>query len=138
MTLHRHGNAEKARKSITSLANLYSGCRILMGSCDEFVLGEWSEPEKKGWRLKQAALLHAELDEIAALTGRTADTECCICLEPLAGDADAESVHVIPTCYHRLHTECAKEQLRSQQRGSGLLGMFGPNNSNLKCPSCRT
>jgi hypothetical protein len=124
----QYGDATKGRKAIISLANLYAGTAGAgLGSGG---WGDWMEPDKEKWRIQQSALLRSELNEIAALTGRTVETDCCICLDRLEGD-DQQPVYVIPTCFHRLHIECAKEQRRAQPK-TGLMDAFV-----LKCPTCQ-
>ena len=127
-----YGDANKARIAIVQLANMYSGCLQLGEGVDKALYGDWNEPEQEGWRLEQAALLHLELGEIAALAGRSVETECCICLDALAG-GDAEPVHVIPDCNHRLHVKCARGQMKSQPIRNPLE-LF---RRVLKCPTCR-
>ena len=108
------------------LSDLYSGCHLNYIPDSRF--GAWKEPEKEpGWRLKQAALLRAELCEIAAVAGRTVETECCICLDDLEGDGGdgLKPVFVNMKCYHQVHVECAKE------------GM-DPRMTQPTCPTCRT
>ena len=144
----RHGNASRGRGGITALSNLYSDGRIML--IRQTGLTPWKEPAKRGWRLQQARLLRMELDEIAAITGRTVEHECVICLEDLEGGGDAEGgdgggggggvgelepVFVFPTCFHRLHVACAMEQHKAQ-----IKDVYAPHLSvqdkQLKCPTC--
>ena len=96
--------------------------------------GTWGEPEKEpGWRLKEAALLRSELRDIAALTGRTVETECCICLDDLEGDGTTPVI-VNQHCLHNFHLECAAAHVKTQPAAQ-LRAQFGLS-SRLECPLC--
>ena len=129
----RYGNATVARTPLAMLANLYSGCHNLEIP-EGLQFGTWSEQEvEPGWRLNQAALLRSELRDIAALTGRTVETECCICLDDLEGDGTTPVI-VNQHCFHSFHLECAAEHVKSRPDAQ-LLAQLGAS-ARLKCPLC--
>lgn len=139
----KYGNAQRARIAAVALSNLYSDGQILLIRQLSPASSVWVDqsPEKKAWRLTQAALLRSEIDDIAAITGRAVETECPICLDPLESCGDAggmgvlpEPVYIFPSCFHRLHVECAMSKHKSD---FPRLSLTEVKDIKLTCPTCR-
>jgi len=80
----------------------------------------------------EAAALRSRLNTLSAQNGRTTDTNCTICLEPLEQPAGAEQDAVsggreaavrVMSCYHQFHLHC--------------LSTWQHTTSNTACPICK-